>query len=366
MSALEQIGRAMPVATTLQGLSFAGPALARQATAVVIPALNEEARIGACLAALARDREDLCVVVVANDCTDGTAEAARVAAERAGLALCVVEAGFHGRGNAGVARRLGMAVVQSLLPGVQHLLTSDADCTVCPGWVANSIAHLGGADAVCGHVIPEPEEERRLPWPCVARAEAERAYTRATLEFESLVSPDAANPWPHHGQAPGASLGFTRAAYVAAGGFANMDCGEDREIIQRLKRAGRAVVHAADVGVVASCRVAGRARGGMADRIARHIAEPDSLCDERLMPAHAHLARAERALRGGQTFRLISPVPRSLRLLPWQLPGERARLTAINAALGAVPAAARGALLTQMRSRGADLSWQASPVQAAE
>lgn len=365
MSAVHDICRAMPVRTSLLAISLAGPELAGQGAAVVIPALNEAGRIGACLTALAAEAEDLCVVVVANDCTDRTAAAARETAARTGLPLVVVEASFHGCGNAGLARRLGMAAAQALLPGVAHLLTSDADCTVCPGWLAHSRTHLHRHDAVCGHVIPEPEEMRRLPHACVARAEAEQAYTRATLEFESLVSPDPANPWPHHGQSPGASLGFTRAAYGAVGGFANMDCGEDREIIQRLKRRGHAVVHAENVAVVASCRVAGRARGGMADRIARHIAEPDSLCDERLMPAHALMARAERALRLGQSFRLISPVPRSLRLHPWQLPGETARLQAINAALGAHSPDRRGALLAQLRTQGAETG-RGGLLQAAE
>ncbi|WP_088652574.1 glycosyltransferase [Marinibacterium profundimaris] len=339
----------MPRPTRLRRVTVSG-ATSGATAAVVIPALNEERRIARCLRALARQApsERFGVIVVANDCRDATAAVALETARAMALPLCVLEVEFGGRGNAALARNFGMGAVAGVMPEACSLLTTDADCVVSGDWVANSLAHLRRAEAVCGHVIPDAEEFDRLPQFCPERSAAEYEYLRASLEFESLISPDPFNPWPHHGQAPGASLAFRRAAFEAISGFADMTCGEDRDIVLRLRMAGRPVVFAPDVSVTASCRLQGRAVGGMADALARVLADPASPVDESISRATCLMQRADRALRRGEPFRFGAPVAPGQRLRPCDLPPELTRLRRVNTALAAMSAAKRPKALSKM------------------
>ena len=100
---------------------------------VVIPARNEADRIADCLAAL--DGQDADALVVANNCTDATAELA----VRSGAA--VVDCGIPD-GGVGAARRLGAKEGWRRMSRLKHIMTSDADCLVAPDWVAANQHHL--------------------------------------------------------------------------------------------------------------------------------------------------------------------------------------------------------------------------------
>lgn len=131
---------------------------------VVVPAHQEEALLGACLAsvAVAAARVDVGVlVVVALDaCTDASAEIARAAgAETVAVqARCV-----------GVARAAGAARV--LAAGARWVASTDADSIVAPDWLEVQLGHASGAgaraDAVCGLV-------RVADWVAASRARAPR------------------------------------------------------------------------------------------------------------------------------------------------------------------------------------------------
>ncbi|MGB3245904.1 MAG: hypothetical protein WBB25_15335, partial [Sulfitobacter sp.] len=88
-----------------------------------------------------------------------------------------------------------------------------------------------------------------------------------------------------HGEAAGASLGFRKEAYLAVGGFDSVKCGEDRQIIRASRASGRAVRHAEDVSVHASCRLIGRAVGGMSDALKARVTGTDYLVDDCLHDA---------------------------------------------------------------------------------
>ncbi|RYI11876.1 MAG: glycosyltransferase family 2 protein, partial [Acetobacteraceae bacterium] len=98
----------------------------RTGSLVVIPARDEADRITECLAALAGQGAD--VLVVANNCTDDTADLAL----RAGAAVigCTIA-----DGGVGAARRLGVAEGMRRSTNLRWLMTSDADCLVAPDWV---------------------------------------------------------------------------------------------------------------------------------------------------------------------------------------------------------------------------------------
>ena len=113
---------------------------------VAIPACNEAARIEACLAALATQRDGYGdpvadgafeILVFANNCTDATAEAARSFAAvcpHPVVVICETLAPEHA--NAGWARKRAMDLAAERLREAGHhdgmLLTTDADSCVSP------------------------------------------------------------------------------------------------------------------------------------------------------------------------------------------------------------------------------------------
>ena len=235
---------------------------------IVIPARNEARRIGACLAAL--DGQGADVLVVANNCTDATARLSILAG--AALIDCTIA-----DGGVGAARRLGVAEGLRRMTGTRCVMTSDADCQVAPDWVMQNRIHLdAGAAAVCGLVRPIPAEHAALPPGLLQRAKLEDRFLALKAQVEAHLTGTAG-----HEQTPGASLAFTPFAYTCVGGFDPMPTHEDRAIILRLKARGLPVVHARDVIVSASCRLEGRAPGGMAAALRARSIDPDApLCPD--------------------------------------------------------------------------------------
>lgn len=111
---------------------------------VVIPVLDEVARISRCLDALAaqEDAPRFEVVVVDNGSSDGTAEAA----SRHPLSPRVVR---ETRRGPYVARNAGIAAARAPV-----IALTDADCSPTPGWLRAGLAEIAaGADAVGGAVV---------------------------------------------------------------------------------------------------------------------------------------------------------------------------------------------------------------------
>lgn len=249
--------------------------------AVVIPARNEARRLPTCLSALLPQiGEDVLVVVVANNCTDSTIAAARASIPSRSLEL--IDCTFDAAQGVGEARLRGCARALSFHPDIQSLLTTDADCIAAPDWITRSRAHLAEVHAVCGLVEPIPTESgvfQRLPSQAGAN---EAIYRDLVIQFYDLIAPEPHNPYPHHGVAAGATLACRASALRLIGGFADLCTGEDRDLIRRMRAADFRVRHASDVRVQASCRLIGRAPGGMADTIRHRLTDSDYLVDEAL------------------------------------------------------------------------------------
>ena len=227
--------------------------------AAVLPARDEAARVGGAVAALRA--QGAAVLVVADGCTDGTAEAARHAGAE------VIETPATA-GGVGAARQAGFDAALERWPGTDAILTSDADCRVAPGAIRVLRGALTRAEAAAGRVVPDPDEFARLPLHVRRHGDLEDLRDALLAEIGARAVPVPHDPPPRHGQAPGALLAFRPAAYRAVGGFAPMRCGEDRDIVRRMRVAGLRVAHPWDAVVHASCRLRGRAPGGMADTIA--------------------------------------------------------------------------------------------------
>ena len=235
---------------------------------IVIPARNEADRIGRCLTALSHQQAD--TLVIANNCSDETV----FLASQMGAAVidCTIS-----DGGVGAARKLGAVVGLRRMPDASWLMTSDADCEVAPDWVAANKHHLDrGAAAVCGLVLPIAEEHAALPPALLRRAALEDRFLDLKALLEAHLTGQAG-----HEQTPGASLAFKPVAYKAVGGFDPMPTHEDRAIIVRMKARGWPVVHAREVTVRASCRLEGRAPGGMAAALRSRSVDPDApLCPD--------------------------------------------------------------------------------------
>ncbi|MEV7728935.1 glycosyltransferase [Streptomyces sp. NPDC087917] len=223
-----------------------------EAVAVIVPAHDEEALLPAALNAvrIAARHPDLgpvrtVTVVVADSCHDNTAHLAREAG------AVVVEAACR---NPGRARAIGTRHALRELAGTPSgtwIATTDADSEVPPHWLAHHLTRAeAGWEAVVGTVTLTP---------------ASPLAARHRIGYEATRPPQGV--W-HHPHVHGANLGVTAAAYLAVGGFPPLSLGEDRALVDALRRAGHRVLATATCPVLTSGRLQGRARGGFADHLA--------------------------------------------------------------------------------------------------
>ncbi len=227
---------------------------------VVIPARDEELRIGACLRALAAQTiapAHFEILIVADACVDGTERVAVRLAAQLGLTLRVLPG--PGRG-AGVARRIGMDAAATRLRSLDRedglIACTDADSCPHPDWLAAQLRHLAaGAEAVAGTIELDPEEARALPEGILRRRERD-----AVRRLRAVHAVDAA---AEHHHFAGASLGVTPRAYLRVGGLDPLPALEDAAFAARLAERGIPIVRAGDVRVSTSARTGGRTRRGL-------------------------------------------------------------------------------------------------------
>ena len=220
---------------------------------VVVPARDEERLIGRCLDALARSRAALHaqrpglavrVTVVLDGCVDDTAGVVHRAEDVDALVVAEL--------TPGGARAAGLQRVAGLTPegaaGRVWVACTDADSVVPVGWLAGQV-RCAEEGFVCrvGAVHPELGPAERL------------LYQGWLARHEHLDG---------HGHVYGANLGFTLAAYQQAGGFAALACGEDVDLVKRLRGAGLPVRSTGEDPVRTSARRSSRVRGGFADYLA--------------------------------------------------------------------------------------------------
>lgn len=254
--------------------------------AIIIPARNEEDRIGTCLMALAeQSTARASVILVVNNTTDRTSEVAHDIATRLDLYLTLLTRTLGSHEGVGSARKIGCNHALQAMPSLRYLLTTDADCIVAPDWIGRNLAHLETVDAVCGKVDLIADEADILDGMDRHLATLEGTYRKLVQDIYAGYAPGCSDIGGTHGEAAGASQAFSKEAYLAVGGFAPIVCGEDRRIARDLRTAGYKVRHADDVKVQASCRLTGRAVGGMSDALKARISGMDYKVDDCLPPA---------------------------------------------------------------------------------
>lgn len=211
-----------------------------RALAIVVPARDEEALIGACLqsigTAVARAQPlgpAITTFIVLDSCRDRTRE--RIDAFPWAQAI---EAEV---GCVGSARAIGVAAVRGWTPEAESntwIACTDADSAVPATWLTQQCAFANaGMDVVVGTV--EPRE-----------GDLSTDVLAAWIARHSLVE--------GHEHIHGANLGFTLAAYLAVGGFLAMPTHEDVHLVARLRAQGHPHVATDSTRVITS---GGESRG---------------------------------------------------------------------------------------------------------
>jgi hypothetical protein len=204
--------------------------------------------------------------------------------------------------HAGGARAAAMEVAADLVDNDNAiLLTTDADAKPEPDWLAANVTALEAhAQAVAGVIIPDTAEIAQLPASLLQREQREARYAALLDEIAARVDPVPHDPWPRHDTHSGASIAVRHDVFRKVGGMPAIPLGEDRGFFDALSRVDARVRHSPAARVVVSCRLEGRAIGGMADTLSRRMSAPHEPLDERLEPAEAALRRvlAKRSLRG--------------------------------------------------------------------
>lgn len=290
---------------------------------VCIPARDEEERLPELLTALTRQSiAPLRVVVVANNCTDRTAEVARRFADRdPRLRLRVRELDWPaGLANVGRARGAAMAAGTAWLreeAGDGILVSTDADATPPPHWVAAILdGFRRGAEVVGGEIRIAEEADRPAPDWLTRGREKVASYWSAVRELAHAIDPLPHDPPARHGDHTGASLAVTIAAYEAAGGIPPLAVREDGALVGAVERNGGRVRHPAAVWTEVSPREEGRAEGGMATEMRnwRRLAEAGErhlLPDAGFWHAAFHRRRGLREMFWNGAFDSRSGLPAS-------------------------------------------------------
>ena len=211
--------------------------------AVIVPAHDEEEYLAGCLRSLkaaARSPmlrgESVVTVVALDSCTDASETIAR----RGGAVTVALEAR-----NVGAARALGARHAIGL--GARWLAFTDADSEVAPDWLAAQLAL--GSEAVCGTVFVED-------W---------GAYGEHMRRHYAATYTDADG----HRHIHGANLGVSTQAYLAAGGFRNLESSEDVALVEALQAQGTSIAWSAAPRVSTSARRVFRAPLGFGATLLR-------------------------------------------------------------------------------------------------
>jgi glycosyltransferase involved in cell wall biosynthesis len=219
-----------------------------RAVGIVVPIHNEEERLIRALGAidvalthLPRSVEHR-VVLVLDQCTDGSSEIAQNWARDRGALL-----ERQSLGNVGAARQLGCNRLLATWPHLGRdriwLATTDADSTVPPGWLeAQVVEHETGASLWLGRV----EVRDWTPHDASTAARWNEIYDKEEA--------------PVHG----ASMGINAQLYLDVGGFPPLATGEDHFIHRQALAQGARIKYDSDHRVITSARRIARAPSGFA------------------------------------------------------------------------------------------------------
>ncbi len=272
------------------------------AAAICIPAHDEAAcitrTIDAALVSAAHAQERTCLVILVNNTSDATFALAeeRLRAEAVLLDWVVADVALDPAiAHIGFARRLCLDLAATL-PGVEYLLSTDADTLVAEDWVACAIAGLRETEMVCGKVTVDPAELAALPDSVSICGAVEGILAALLTEIWHKITGPATHGFLNKGS--GANLAIRSDSYRQSGGLPTLMTSEDRAMHTLFQRQGRSIAHDSTMLVTTSCRLVSRTKQGMADCLRARAADPNPFIDGQLttlahLIACAHHAKAQ-------------------------------------------------------------------------
>ena len=214
------------------------------------------------------------IIILANNCTDNSAEIARhFARSRPNLMLHVVEMEIKGdRAHVGWVRKLLMdeAYRRFKLIGRNGVIAStDGDTRVSDTWIAATLAEIQrGADAVGGRIITDSRERNKLDRATRLYYLRHLRYGYLSAQLESCIDPYFES-LPRHHHNYGASLAVTAQMYGKVGGLPPLRSSEDVALYEALRRVDARFRHSPQVRVITSARSIGRAEAGLSARLSQ-------------------------------------------------------------------------------------------------
>lgn len=249
---------------------------------VTIPAKNEQRSIGETLSALFGQigfsgdplpTGEFEIILLADGCTDETADIARSLGIGSPFPLHVIETDPEERSSGvGAARRMLMDMAAEMLASGSSsdalIATTDADTKVAPDWVVQTRAALTPEVAAVAGLVEVDFKSAEPGDPAIASYQQRyETYERMRCELAARLEPIPHEPGSRHSINTGASFAVRADVYRKTGRMPALRTGEDIAFYRKLLTDGHLVRHSRDVKVHTSGRETGRVSGGLADAL---------------------------------------------------------------------------------------------------
>ena len=252
---------------------------------VIVPVRDEAENITATLTALTHqidltgkpfDKSRYEIIVLANNCSDNSAEVVRrFARTHPDLVLHLVEMTIEGdRAHIGWVGKLLLDEACRRFKAIGRnfgvIASTDGDTKVSPSWIAATRDEINrGADAVGGRIITCSESRDRLdPITRLYYLRYQR-YGYLVSQLEARLDPSNCESSFRHHHHYGASLAVTAQMYALVGGLPPLRSSEDVALYDALMRVDARFRHSPRVRVITSARAVGRAEAGLSQRLSQ-------------------------------------------------------------------------------------------------
>ena len=260
------------------------PLLSECEVCVIVPVRDEAENITATLTALTNqmdltgkpfDKSRYEIIVLANNCSDNSAEVIRCfARNHPDLVLHLVEMTIESdRAHIGWVRKLLMDEAcrrfKAMGRNLGIIASTDGDTKVSHTWIAATVAEIdSGADAVGGRIITCSESRDRLDPTTRLYYLRYQRYGYLVSRLEARLDPYFESS-PRHHHHYGASLAVTAQMYAKVGGLPPLRSSEDVALYDALMRVDARFRHSPRVRAITSARAVGRAEAGLSDRLSQ-------------------------------------------------------------------------------------------------
>ncbi|MGL6343776.1 MAG: glycosyltransferase [Waterburya sp.] len=251
---------------------------------VIVPVRNEASNLETTLLSLTNqvdltgkplDKNRYEIIILANNCSDNSAEVARSFAQtQPNLRLHIVEMTLkRDRAHIGWVRKILMDEAYRRLKSIGRnfgiIASTDGDTRVSSTWIAATLTEINnGADAVGGRIITNSCERNKLDQNTKLYFLRHLRYGYLTSQLEAYLDPGF-EPLTRHHHHYGASLAVTAQMYAKVGGLPPLRSSEDVALYDALKRVDARFRHSPMVKVITSARLIGRAEAGLSDRLSQ-------------------------------------------------------------------------------------------------